>query len=315
MALRALNAEAGGQSLESIATEFDVSRETVRRARNELVHRVSAAGSREVVAHLPEVAPPTLNDPATARALRRLLTMTGPLRWDEVLVSWARANGKAPYVALPTDTKSVRKWVGLIGGVHASAEEPLIVSTEWHEELDAVSTFLLDALAQRPRGLDRTELLALAVLAGLKVSTVATTLSIHPAVVRLGRGVWALRGHVGAVDPVEAVRHRRLERPRPTSFAWGQSGALELTFSIPRGPSPVLAVPKAVAGLVEGREFLAATDGRPARIAVKNAKLWGFDSLVSLAGLTPGERGVLSLNLIAGTASMIAVDRRTVEDD
>lgn len=308
MAMRAINAEVAGESLDSIATEFAVSRETVRRSRNELVHRVGAVGTPEIVASLPEVVKPTLNDPATARALRRLLTMTGPLQWDDLLVSWARANGKAPYISLPTDAEVARKWIDITDGVRASADEPPIVSAEEPEELDAVSAFLLDTLAERPRGLERTDLLARAGRAGLKATTVATTLSIHPAVVRLGRGVWALRGHVGAVDPAEALKRQRSERPRPTSFSWGPSGALELTFSIPRAPSPVLAVPKAVAGLVEGREFMAMTDGRPARIAVKNAKLWGFDSLVSLAGLQPGERGVLSLNLIAGTASMIGVD-------
>lgn len=310
MALRALNTEADSESLESIATEFEVSRETVRRARNELVHRVGAVGSPAVVASLPEVATPTLNDPATARALRRLLTMTGPLRWDDVLVSWARANGKAPHVPLPTDMESAREWVGSIGGVQTSADDPFIVSTERPEDLDAVSTFLLNALAQRPRGLDRTKLLILAEKLGLKGTTIATTLSTHPAVVRLGRGVWALRGHVGVGGLIEAVEPRRPERMRPTTFAWGPTGSLDLSFAIPRGPSPVLAVPKAIAALVEGREFEGSAGGKPARIAVKNAKLWGFDSLVSMAGLTPGAQAVLSLNLIAGTATLISASSK-----
>lgn len=307
MALRAINPEVRDESLESIATEFGVSRETVRRARNELVRRVGAVGSPEVVAILPGVASPTLSDPATARALRRLLTMTGPLTWDEVLTSWARAGGRAPYVPLPTDAESVRLWIADVRGLKVAADDSLLVSAEWPEDLDAVGAFLLETLGGRPRGLDRADLLALAEQSGLKGTTIATTLSSHPAVVRLGRGVWALRGHVGAVDPVDAVARRRVSRPRPTSFSWAPSGALELTFAIPRGPSPVLAVPKAVAALIEGREFEAATEGRPARIAVKNAKLWGFDSLVSSAGLAPGERGVLSLNLIAGSASLTAL--------
>lgn len=315
MAIRALRLDDSTESLESIASEFGVSRETVRRVRNELVRRVEVRGDQrpEAIAII-ETKPveQTLGgpNPATARALRRLLTMTGPLAWDELLASWARAGGKPPYGALPADLLAFRAWAEEAGGLIVSDEVSPSVATVEQEELDQVSRFLVTALAGKRGGIDRTELLAATESAGLRPTTIATTLSMHPAIVRVGRGTWALRGHVAPVAATEALQPRRTVRLRPTTFDWAADGALQLTFSSPRGPSPVLSVPKVVGALIEGRAFTAADGDKPARIVVKGGKLWGFAPLVSIAGLHPGARGVLSLNLIAGTATLRAADRK-----
>lgn len=320
MALRAADLDTIGNervSLDMVAADFGVSRETARRARNELLRALHSAASDRlpvsaVAMSVPEVSA-IQEMRAKARALRRMLTMTGPLPWDEVLSAWARAGGKAPYFVLPTDAASMRLWAEGNGGFMFAPESgtdvPVTIDVVAPEDLDQVSHFLLDALRGHVGGLGREALLEAAEGAGLKATTIATTLSYHPAVTRVGRGTWALRGHrEGSVGkPVALAPLRRAGRVRPTAFRWGAEGALVIEFSVPRGPSPVIAVPKAVAGFVEGREFAIQPTSRPARVSVGNARLWGFGPLLSERGMSAGQRAQLELNLINGTARFAAV--------
>lgn len=313
MALRAAGLDGRERaSLDSIAADSGVSRETVRRARNELLAVLDVQtrdlNSAPLDSHLAPSGPAPDGTQATARALRRLLTMTGPLAWDEILIAWARAGGKPPYTPLPKDVRSMRRWMESVDGLVVSAEEgmsgPVSIDVARAEELDQVGQFLCDALRGHSGGVDRADLLAMAEGAGLKPTTIATALSQHPAAIRLGRGTWALRGRN---DPVQRgsdtlLTRRKARRPRPTTFSWGSDGSLDIEFSVPRGPSPVVAVPKAVAQFVEGREFTVEDVDRPVRISIGNARLWGFGPLVSESGLSAGQRARISLRLIASTA-------------
>lgn len=313
MALRAAGLDGRERaSLDSIAADSGVSRETVRRARNELLAAIDAQArdlkSLPPYSNLAPSGPVTDGAPATARALRRLLTMTGPLAWDEILAAWVRAGGKPPYTPLPKDVRSMRRWIESVDGLVVSTEvgmsSPVSINVARAEKLDQVGQFLYDALHGHPGGVDRADLLAMAEGAGLKPTTIATALSQHPAAIRLGRGTWALRGRN---DPVQRgsdalLTRRKARRPRPTTFSWGSDGSLNIEFSVPRGPSPVIAVPKAVAQFVEGREFAVEDVDRPARISIGNARLWGFGPLVSELGLSAGQRARISLRLIASTA-------------
>lgn len=318
MALRAAGLDrAGGsrESLEAIAGDVGASRETVRRARNELLHGIEllmGTTSDSVYTSLSLTAPSeaSAKSPATARALRRMLTLTGPLPWDEVLGAWARAGGKPPYSPLPSDTASLHAWASRAGGFIVSApggtNEPVTIGVVQPERLDQVSQFLHAALREEPLGVDRSVLLELAEEAGMKPTTIATALSIHPAVKRLGRGTWALRGRQlsATTEPARATEPRRTGRPRPTSFDWGADGSLMIEFSVPRSPSPVVAVPKAVSEFVEAREFAVEAGGRPMRIAIRNARLWGFGPVLSEMGLPGGTRVTIALNLLAGSATV-----------
>lgn len=306
-------------SLDAIAADFGVSRETARRARNQLLQAMqppTGVTTHVVYSSRPLPAPGGLSadSPATARALRRLLTMTGPLPWDEVLSAWARAGGKSPYSPLPADVASMRAWANDTGGFTVSPVDAdgrrVTIGTVLPEKLDHVSQFLFDALREQPGGVDRNVLLELAEEAGLKPTTIATTLSMHPAVTRVGRGRWALRGRRprALTEPARGTEPRRAERVRPTTFAWDLDGSLLIEFSIPRGPSPVVAVPKAVSAIVEGREF--GLDGEKSiRIAVRNARLWGFGPLLSELGLPGGARATIALDLLAGTATIAPAER------
>ncbi|MCE7483508.1 hypothetical protein LZG07_16545 [Microbacterium profundi] len=318
MAIRAtgLASSAGDRaSLDVIAADFSVSRETVRRARNELLRALDAppgTAADAVFSMLSLSAPfePSAASPATARALRRLLTMTGPLAWDEVLSAWARGGGKPPYSALPADIESMRNWASRVGGFSVSDGDAasVVIAAARDEELDQVSQYLLDMLSARPGGIDRGTLLEQADAAGLKPTTIATALSTHPAVTRVGRGTWALRGQrLGTNgESTRIAEPRPTGRARPTSFTWGADGALLIEFSIPRGPSPVVAVPTAVSQIVDGREFGIEETEKQTRISVKNARLWGFGPLLSELGLTGGTRAVIALNLLSGTATISA---------
>lgn len=320
MAFRALGLSEGKRpSLDVIAAEAGVSRETVRRARNELLASLRAqpdnlgAGPDGLLHTLGH--PATNETPATARALRRLLTMTGPLAWDEVLTAWARAGDKPPYAPLPTDVASMRHWTEAAGGFIVSprdfVEGPVTIGVFKDEALDQVSRFLLNSLKNRLGGVDRLELLSAAERAGLKATTIATALSQHPAVIRLGRGTWALRGNDEAVSSSSntLVKPRLVARPRPTTFGWGKDGSLEIEFSTPRNPSPVVAVPKAVSELIEGREFTVGGSAKPVRISVRNARLWGFGPLVSELGLTGGQRARITLNLMTSAATFTSASK------
>lgn len=323
MALRAAgldSAEGGRVSLDAIAADSGVSRETVRRARNELLHTMEfLTGTTGNLVYssslMPAPVEPSVDSPATARALRRLLTMTGPLPWDEVLSAWARAGGRPPYSPLPTDVASMRTWVNNVVGLTVNPGSDAGASTiavVLPEQLDQVSQFLRNELRERPGGLDRNVLLERAVEAGLKPTTIATALSIHPAVTRICRGVWALRGRRPSAftDPARVNEPLRAKRVRPTTFAWGHDGTLQIEFSVPRGPSPVVAVPKAVSEIVEGRTFGVDAGEKPMRIAVRNARLWGFGPPLSKLGLPSGGRATIALNLLAGTATIAPADRK-----
>lgn len=321
MALRATgldSPEGKRASLDAIAADLGVSRETVRRARNDLLNAMEPSApqtSRGIYAalSLPEPSGALAQSLTTGRALRRLLTMTGPLEWDEVLNAWARAGGKPPYLPLPADVAAVRAWANTVGGVAVSPVEGVglpSVRAVLPEPLDQVSQFLVDALLDHPGGVDRHVLLELAEQAGLKPTTIATALSTHPAVTRIRRGIWALRGHRPNADtgPARVTEPSRRQRVRPTSFTWSSDGSLVIEFSVPRGPSPVVAVPRAVSDIIEGREFMVETSGRSLRIAVGKAKLWGFGPLLSELGLRGGARVTIALNLLAGTGTIAPVE-------
>lgn len=319
MALRALQLQPGGakESLEAIAADHGCSRETVRRARMELAALLNTSTNRPDGGGCPassaEAQQSSLSSPAVALALRRLLTMTGPMPWDEVLNAWARAGGKAPYLPLPSNALSLRDWLATVMGLHLSGEPTRpTTSVTSPETLDRVGQFLFDSMRSRPEGINRSDLLLEAERAGLKPTTIATTLSSHPAVIRLGRGTWGLRGIRPHPDVNKTLtgRPRSNGRARPTSFSWGKAGTLDIEFTVPSGPSPVLAVPKAITEFVEGREFEIVVSAKPARVSVRNARLWGFGPLVSQLGLFGGSRAVLALNLISGTAMCRSVPGR-----
>lgn len=326
MALRAagLDTAGGGRaSLDAIAADLGVSRETVRRARNELLHAMRppiGSTSDTVYRFLSLSAPaePSADSPATARALRRMLSMTGRLPWDEVLSAWARAGGRAPYSPLPTRIAAMRSWAAESGGFAVSpvdgATGPVTIDVVLRENLDHVSQFLLHSLRDNPGGVERSVLLDLAEKAGLKPTTIATTLSTHPAVMRVGRGLWALRS--GQASPSGTVARvtapQRAERLRPTSFAWSADGSLLIDFSIPRGPSPVVAVPKAVSQFVEGRDFGVRAGAKPTRVTVRNARLWGFGPALSEMKLSGGDRVTIALDLLSSTATISPAEGEVV---
>ncbi len=328
MALRASgldDATGKRNSLDSIAADFGVSRETVRRARNELLRSIevpSGMMSDAVysVLSLPVPSGPSANLLPTARALRRLLTITGPLRWDDVVSAWARAGGKAPYTPLPADIATMREWALEAGGftVSTSGEGSysVIVAATFPEDLDPVSQFLLEAMRGRPGGVARSELLDHGEKVGLRRTTIATTLSTHPAVTRVGRGMWALRGQHNESSSGNVMAPRLARRARPTSFVWGADGSLMIEFSVSTSPSPVVAVPRAVSEIIEGREFRMDTDGVGAgRVNVRNARLWGFGSLLSELRVPVGTRAVIALNLITSRATITTAEGRAGLDD
>jgi len=308
------------ESLDAIAAAADVSRETARRARNELFSALATSADERVETLARSVAPEKVLDvdqsAAASRALRRVLTMTGRLAWDEVLAAWERAGGKPPYTPLPTDLATMRRWANEMSGFdvrHApEPQNPASIDTVEPEELDQVSRFLFETLRGQSAGVDRTVLLESAAAAGLKPTSIATALSQHPAVIRVGRGLWALRGRqsTAKATPGFDTQLRKHPRVRPTTFSWSADGTLVLEFSIPRGASPVLAVPKAIANLIEGRQFALDQEGRSAHARVRNAKIWGFAPLLSGVGLSAGQRAKLELDLIGGTARLGSANGR-----
>lgn len=320
MALRAVGLDGDVRpSLDEIAAENGVSRETVRRARNQLLKELDAGAQRLGIYSAQSLAGAdsafTDGAPATLRALRRFLTMTGPLEWDQVLTAWARAAGKPPYEPLPTDVVSMQEWLQSAGGFSITADSSAsgspVIDVSHPEALDRVGRFLTATLCEHPDGVDRADLLAAAEAAGLKSTTIATALSQHPAVLRLGRGTWALRRRANGDDPPARVSmaRRKPERMRPTSFGWDADGSLSIEFSLPRNPSPVIAVPKAIAHLIEGRQFQIGEANRRMKIVVGNARLWGFGPIVSEREITGGQRVRISLNLISGTARLETAGR------
>lgn len=247
------------------------------------------------------------------RAMRRLLSSTGPLPWPDLLAAWARGRGRPPHGQIPADITVLSDWLDFPGiRIRSSATlggQPVVEADAPMVELDKVGGFLRATLSPRADGLPRTELLEAAKEAGLQASSVAAALSYHPAVVQTQRGWWALRRSpdAPAVDTRLPLRgDKRRPRPRPTTYRWTPDGALVLQFSVPSGPSPVIAVPSAVAAILEGREFRVALDGEAtsATTTVRGARAWGFGPALAQFGPAPGDRFDLAFDLLSGISTL-----------
>lgn len=250
------------------------------------------------------------------RAIRRLVTMTGPLTWADLLAGWSRAAGKPPYEPLPLRTDVLDAWAAHVPGLHLDAPGGPLGAVGPAVPLDRTSQFLLTTLGQAPAGLSRPELLDAGESAGLRRSGLAAALSYHPALTSTKRGHWALRTGAHALPTRAAVNESELaavraaparhRRPKPTTFTWSADGELVLEFSVPSGPSPVVAVPRAVAAVLDGARLrVRAPDGTaPAEMVVRDARAWGFGPAVSHLGLRPGDRAVLTCDLVAGAVTV-----------
>lgn len=254
----------------------------------------------------------TADSPA-GRAARRLVTMSGPLPWSDFLAAWQRGAGRAPHGPLPADVTVLHSWLEWVPGVRVRRSPdldwmPVVEACEPTVEMDRVGQFLLETLAGAPQGMSRGELLAAAEPAGLRASSVAAALSYHPAVVNIRWGAWALRRSPERPAPVGVTRpapQRRL-RPRPTTYSWAPTGDLVLQFSAPASPSPVFAVPAALAGVVEGRDLSLSSPGEPATstLTFRNARVWGFALVLSSFDPIPGDRFDLTCDLVGGAATL-----------
>lgn len=255
-------------------------------------------------------------DSPTGRALRRVLTMTGPLVWADLLSAWARGAGKAPYEPLPARTDVLDAWVTGVPGLRLEAPGGPVAAVDPPVELDRTSTFLREALNGKPAGRERVELLEAAESAGLRRSGVAATLSHHPALVSVQRGRWALRtgstAELAAPEAAVAAARGGRTRPRkarPTTFTWTPAGELVLEISVPAGPSPVVAVPRAVADVLDGARLIVRTPHADAmgEMVVRSARAWGFGPALAACGVRPGERAALTCDLVAGAVTVTPV--------
>jgi hypothetical protein len=196
----------------------------------------------------------------------------------------------------------------------STSRAPIEIDVLRPEALDQVSTYLYESLREQHGGVDRGVLLESAKKANLMPTTIATALSSHPAVKRIGRSTWTLRGRSSQREnPSRSpVSPKGKSRTRPTTFSWNIDGSLTIEFSVPRGPSPVVAVPRAVADFLEKREFRLDGSEKPAQVTIRGARLWGFGPLVSEHRLPSGARAILTLNLVAGNARFeAAIERGT----
>lgn len=251
-----------------------------------------------------------VTDSPGGRALRRVLTMTGPLMWADLLAAWARAGGRAPHQPLPPRVDVLDAWVTGVPGLALDAPGGPVRAAHPPVELDRTSQVLLDALTTSPGGLGRAELLAAAESRGLRRSGVAAALSYHPALVAPARGRWALRGTAAASPGVAAAAAiPAVARRRPTTFAWAPGGQLVLEFTVPSGPSPVVAVPSVVAEVLAGHTLTVRTaSGGPAgEMRVRDARAWGFGPALARLGLRPGDRAVLTCDVLAGAVTVTGV--------
>lgn len=248
------------------------------------------------------------------RALARLVTMTGPLAWTDLLAAWARAGGRSPYVALPPQVDVLADWVRLAPGVRVH-EEP--VGTQAGVEalaaasLDRTSQFLHATLAAHPGGMPRGELLLAAEKADLRASGLAATLSRHPALIRTERGRWSLRPPSWGLHPQSPVARgsptARRRRARPTTFTWSPAGELMLEFSVPSGPSPVIAVPSAIARVLAEQRLRVRTPAgdEHGTLTVRDARAWGFGPALGHLHAEPGQRIRLTCDLVRGIAIVL----------
>lgn len=258
------------------------------------------------------------------RAMRRLVTMTGPLPWPDLLVAWARAGGRPPHGPLPPDVQVLTAWLTDVPGLRvrastALAGHPVVEAADPPVGIDQVSSYLLTQMKGIPAGVERAELLERAGDAGLRPASIAAALTYHPAVISPVRGRWALRTspEVPTASPtgplvVLPAPRRRPTRSRPTSYTWAPSGELVLEFSAPPGPSPVVAIPAAVADLLDAVSFTVPVPGRDdATVTSRQARLWGFGPALTELGIGPGERVELICDLVAERATVVALRKVT----
>lgn len=227
----------------------------------------------------------------TPRALLRLLSISGPLPWVDLLAAWSRGQGRGSFPSLPSEVDVLRAWVDAFADLRIRDARILSsgveTTTQVIEAVDAGSVrqdkttlALQELLHDRPEGMSRSEILERVPEFGLKPATIATALTYHPALTHAGRDLWillrspvrepapdplpatglptttlksarAMKARSGAL-PAPPPRLRR-DRSQPVTYTWSPSGALVLRGQVPFSPSPVLYVPTAVRSLLEGR--------------------------------------------------------------
>ena len=79
---------------------------------------------------------------------------------------------------------------------------------------------------------------------------------------------------------------------------------------MPQAASPVVAVPKAIADLVEDQSFSMEGTAKEGRITARQARLWGFAPAAGELGIAAGQRVELSLDLLAGTATLAPLTKQ-----
>lgn len=261
-----------------------------------------------------------VSESQAGRALRRVLEMTGPLPWVDLLAAWARGRGRPPYLPLPSNVRVLTEWLDGVAGVRIRSSQDLdgtqvVEAVTPKVEMDRVGGFLLRALRDQPAGVARADLLESARQSRLQTSTVASAMTYHPALVSLERGSWALRTSPER-PPKEATLRltAAYRRPQPTTYTWSPKGDLILEFSVPKSPSPVIAVPSALAEILEGREapISAALSDVKGTLTVRRARMWGFGAVMASLDAHPGERFRLIFDLID---NQVLLDREARRKD
>lgn len=262
----------------------------------------------------------------SVQALRRLLTLTGPLRRPDLLAAWGRAKGRTPYGALPLEVRILDDWIDGLEGLNLRrsremSADAVIESCGEDVSLSPMSRFLLVELGAAQGGMTREELLDAGLRSGIPSSTLSAALTYHPAVRHVARGYWQLRAAPDirreaeeAAEPDgrstattnQPTRVPRVKRLRPTDYTWSPAGELVLRATVPSGPSPVIAVPTAVASVLEGRQFIVRSQAGTATVKIRNARAWGFGPLLVPLQLLAGNTFELSFDVVNAAATLTA---------
>lgn len=78
---------------------------------------------------------------------------------------------------------------------------------------------------------------------------------------------------------------------------------------MPAGPSPVIAIPSALAPMLSDRQLtLSTADGSGHGVlTIRDARAWGFGPAVRHLSAEPGQRMTLTCDLVEGTATVSAM--------
>jgi hypothetical protein len=245
---------------------------------------------------------------------RKMLSACGPLKVAEVRDGLDRQFRLHRLPHIPP-AQALRMFYRQHPGFSVDSDDVVSSQTVLGPEdvLDVTEMIFYDILQAAPDGvLDRGELFAQAVAAGMNPNTFSVYTTYSPILDNPAQDRWVLRGNDVSPAALEVKRGER--KQRLSTDEWTERGTLLLTRELGNGWSLVVGVPRPLGPYLAGRSFAAQDESGTAAGTIRfdpKGLSWGYSRLLQAAGTCKGDVLRAEFDLTASTVRL-SLDRQVV---